>query len=541
MDNTILLPKIDMNTLHIQKICKNNILFKYTCKGIKFLKFNKNDVITSNELIKLQIGNIFNTFSKPMYETLLHDCFTKIYLDLDFKDLSIEIYNKKNKIFLDFDKYFINFLNNKKINYKNIIYMDASRKIKDKYKISLHVIVNGIAFKNRNILKKLIVEFKNTLINDILYYNSIDTGIYGVPQLFKCVLSPSKDDNTLLIPFEIENNNIKIIDKINVTNNLIDYLVGVYNDVNITYIDEDFNYLLEEEKISITNNKKVINTNKENVNTKYIPINKKRWIENNYNIKNIYKLRSEFIINNKIDLDRIRPAHCNICNRTHDSENAYCKLSENNIVFYCGRNKNGLVIGSWYKADYSKYICKFYKNGNCNRGNSCNFLHESNNEAIVTEKNINESTEKNNYINLIKNNNELKKIINKLKIYITDLENKYTESVDKLKRLSQEKCENINSDGIEKKKYIKKYTKNTYDEMWKKYYLLGKSIEENIEELYNNIIVSWKDGCLVRLKSRGVRIFQYLNKFNGNIKGYSLRNIFHMKNYEFNNLINSND
>jgi hypothetical protein len=533
MERTLFLRKIDINTLYLQNICKDNILFKITCKGIKFLKINKVDVINPSTLNKLQISNIFNCFTNPMYETLLHDCHTKIYLDLDFKNLSLDFYNNKNDIFLKFNKYFIDFLNNKKINYKNIIYSDASRKINDKYKLSLHVVVNGVAFKNRIILRKLIVEFKNTLINDKLFYNSIDTGIYGVPQLFKCVLSPSKDDRTLLIPFLIENDNITIIENNVVTDNLLNYLVGVYNEnEEITYLDDVFNYLLLEDNISVTKSKKTSVTNNVPTETKNIPENTRKWIENNFHIKGIYKLRSNHMYNNKINLDRIRIAHCNICDRTHDSENAYCTVTENNIIFYCGRNENGKVIGSWYKADYKQNSCKFFKSGNCHRGNTCKFLHEDNKEGI--ENNADNATN-----NLLKNNKELIKTINNLRKYINELENKYNETVNKLTRLSQDKCENINSEGINKKKYIKKYTKEKYDGLWNKYYLLGKSIEENIDELYNNIICSWKDSCIGRLKGRGVRVYQYLNKFNGNTKGYSLRNLFHMKSFEFSQILHT--
>lgn len=524
MERITFIPKIDVNTNNLKNICKNNILFKYTCKGIKFLEISKSDAINN----KLKINNIFNNFTKPMYETLLHDCNTKIYLDLDFKNMPKEIYNNKNRIFIDFDKHFVKFLNDKNINYQNIIYMDASRKNNNNnnYKLSLHIVVNGVAFKNRNILKKLIIEFKNTFSTDNIYYQSIDTGIYGTPQLFKCVLSPSKDDSTLLLPFTAKGDDIKFVEKIDITDNINLYLVGVYNDNdNIEYIDEKFKYLLENNN---ENNKIVKNNINNNIfNDKYfekktIPDNTKKWIENNYNIKNIYKIRSDIMINNKINLTRIIPSHCSICNRTHESENGYCQIDKNNIIFYCGRNSNGKVIGSWYKK---KDNCKFYTKGMCNKGDKCNFTHE-NNEPPKTTDNI--TKEK-----LLKDNIELTEAISKLRIYIEKIECKYNEALDNIKKISENICNNVKSKGIDKKKYIKKYTEEMYDSLWNKYYFLGKSIEENIENLYDNLITTWKDGNISRLKNRAIRIYRYMNTFKENIKGYSLRNLFHMKNYEF--------
>jgi hypothetical protein len=425
-----------------------------------------------------------------MYETLLEDIHTKIYLDLDFKDISLSTYNDKKNIFVNFNKYFVDFLDNKKIKYENIIYMDASRIIGiDMYKLSLHVIVNGVAFKNRNLLKKLIIEFKNTLLNDTLYYKAIDTGIYGSPQLFKCVLSPSKNDDTLLRPFDIKNDNLIYTDNTEIIDNILHYLVGIYVD-DIIYIDENFNYLLKE-----NNENKKIHNKHNNITKEMIPAKTVAWIERNYYVNNIYKLRNIYMYDNKIDLLRLKPAFCKLCSRVHENENAFCKIEKNNIIFYCGRNANGKVIGSWYT------------NGNKKK------TYNDNNKVLND------------------NNKVLNDTIKELRKYIEELEEKHNEAIRKINNLSKIVCNNI----VKKNNGIieKKYTKDISSGMWTKYYNLGKAIKEDIKELYDNIIGHWKDGCVSRLKNRAVRIYEYINKYKGNPKGYSLRYLFHMKNKDF--------
>lgn len=501
--------KIDNNTIYLQNICKKKILFKYTCKGIRFLTLEKNKVINANILERKQLYNIFNSFTQPMYETLLEDISTKIYLDLDFTNISKDIYNDKNNVFLKFNNYFVEFLDNKKINYKNIVYMDASRQCGiNMYKLSLHVIVNGVAFKNRKTLKKLIIEFKNQLQNETLYYEAIDISIYNFPQLFKCVLSPSKNDNTLLLPLNIENNNIIYANINKITNNILDYLVGVYTN-DVVYIDDKFTYLLKDidfEKSINSKPKKIeksINTKDIDFEKSIIPDNKKKWIENNKYIKNIYKLRNNYIINNKIDLLRINSAYCKICKRNHNSENAFCKISENAMFFHCGRNTSkGVAIGYWY-SNYKTY-------------------------------------DKNNVANNDTNKNDLNNIIDELKNYIYNLEEKYNKLKEEFNLLStiHNKCNdvitNIKNNNNITNNISKKYTKDVKSEMWQKYYRLGESISKGLDDLANNIIKSWKDRSIGRLKNRSLLIYEYINYINSNniVNKLSMRKIFHKKNYE---------
>jgi len=50
-------------------------------------------------------------------------------------------------------------------------------------------------------------------------------------------------------------------------------------------------------------------------------------------------------------LNRIRPSHCRICNRRHDTENPYLTVNDKgHVYFYCRRNKDGnkLYVGSLF-------------------------------------------------------------------------------------------------------------------------------------------------------------------------------------------------
>jgi hypothetical protein len=429
-----------------------------------------------------------------MYEVLLIELPTKIYLDCDFTNLDLPQFLEKEKVIIKLNNYLISFLESKSINTNNIIYSDASRK-KDNntYKISLHIVVNNVYVKNRKLLKELIKDFQSTLSHDILYYNSIDTSVYNQPQLFKCVLSPSKDDKTLLKPFWIENNIITYYDKNYIISNIFNFLSGLYN-FEDNFIDSILNYTITTDE----NIEKLINTKKENIEKSIIPENKKRWILNNNKIKNIYKLKSKYIINKKIDLIRINGAYCKVCDRIHDNENAFCKITENSMFFHCGRNTSkGIALGYWY-SNYKTY----------NKGN----------------------------INNNKEDNNLNNIINELKDYISNLEEKYNKLKEEFNLLNtiHNKCNDVINTNKNNTNTVKKYTKDTKSEMWQKYYNLGLNISKGLDNVVNNIIRSWGDGSVGRLKKRGLLIYEYINyiKENNIENKLSMRKIFHKKNYE---------
>ena len=481
--------KINTETIYLKEIKRNSLLFKHTAEGINFTKINKKKITTNI------LNTFFTNFNKPMYETLLPGLPTKIYFDCDFNNITLPQFLKKKDIIKKLNNYLITFFNNKSIDTSNIIYSDASRKKNnDTYKISLHIVINNVFIKNRKILKNLIKDFQSTLHHDILYYNAIDTSVYNQPQLFKCVLSPSKEDNTLLNPFKIENDEFIYYDNKFIINNIYDFLVGLYKFEN-NFIDDFLNYNIIDESIKIkkVNINRSINTN---VNKTIIPENKKKWILNSKYVKNIYNIKNNDIINNKIDLIRINSAYCEICGREHNSENAYCMINNNSIFFHCGRNpSNGVGIGFWYNN------------------------YKSNNNSNAINKNTNTDISIDTY-------NNLNNIINDMKIYISNLEDKY----NKLKKEFNINIENakinINT--------TKKYTKDTKSEMWQKYYNLGKYLSEGLDDLVEKIRCQWKDGSWGRLKKRGKLIYEYINYINNNniTNTISMRKIFHKKDYE---------
>jgi hypothetical protein len=473
--------KINVDNDNINFIKQEYILLKHTAEGTNFTKINKKKINNKSNFYKKQLYNLFTKFENPMYEVLLNDSPTKIYLDCDFSNLELLQFTEKDNIIIKLNNYLISFLKSKNICTDNIIYSDASRKKNNKYKISVHIVLNNVYLKNRKILKELIKDFKSHLSHDSLYYNAIDTSVYNQPQLFKCVLSPSKDDNTLLLPFNIKNNVIIKYDNEYIIDNILDFLVGCYITTD-NFIDNTLNYT------QITENSKKITEN-----TYIIKGNQKKWILNNNYIKNIYVLRSNYVKNDKIDLIRKNSSYCKLCNRVHENENGFCKIYENSIYFYCGRNKKGICIGYW-NTNYESYDKK-------------------------------------------DTNKELYDIIDNLKIYITDIEEKYNnlnKEFNVLKDIHNNCIEKKNENKKNITKNNKKYTKDINSEMWMKYYELGRCINEGFSNVVDNIIKSWRDGSIGRLKKRGLLIYEYINYIRENNleNKLSMRRIFHKKNYE---------
>lgn len=479
MISNITIPKIDKLTPELEKIRDNNVLLKYTCKGIKFMSLNKNNIIQLDELNKTKIFNTFNTFSTAMYETLLEGLPTKIYLDFDFKNIEYCIYNNKKCILFDIDKYLKNFLKNNDIPYTNVIYTDASRLIIKNnikcYKISFHVVVNGVGFKNRNILKNLILEFIKSIDDDFIK-NAVDDSVYKVPQLFKCILSRANDGGTKLIEI-IPTNSFQDYKSFN-ENNILEYLSGIYNN-NYICLDEKFNHL----DVVITKkveNKKIDENLEIGGNLENIPQKTISWIYSNPLISGIYRMKNNNVINNKINLLRMKSSYCKICKRIHENENAYILHKNNNLYFHCGRSTS---IG--------KYIGKL------------KIISNKSNEDILNET------------------------IQKLKKYIIELE-------EKINVISKNYSGIVKKSEKSNKNNIKIYSKKPNEGMWGKYYELGKYIDAGMENIYMNIACHWNDRNFSRLKNRALRIYNYLNKYSNNEKNLSIKQIFEFKNKEYN-------
>lgn len=476
-------------------LCQDNVMLKSGLSGYNFYALKKNILTIKNENVKKYIHDFFGSLKEPLYEVLHTNTKTKIYLDCEFSGVEKDKMDKRWDLYIKLDKLLKEYLYNNKLNNDDILYMDASREYGiNTYKISLHIIVNNCGvFVDRVILKNFIKNFTNTLSDDFIYknINFIDNKVYNVPQLFKTVYSPCKDNDTLLKPFYIKNNSIIILDMKYLSNNLEKCLIGDYfNSEKV--LDELFPHNKKIENQHVDKNKKE-NNGKNNIN---IPDWKIQWIMNNRFIKNIYNIRN--IINNKINLNRIKSDMCYICNRNHDNENAFCIIDENNIVFYCGRNNNGKVIGSWYKKNNIKNNEAINVKAENDEINNLNKkINKLNNEIIMLKKNYN---------TMIENNNELRVELNNLL-----------------------KEKNIKPNRIEK---------NISTDMWKKYYTLGNLF---VNGGWEKIIGSWKEKNISKLKNRSYRIVKYLDfikekKIENKI---SLRKIFHFKNHEFDQFLSS--
>lgn len=479
------------NSSDMRFLCRDYIMIKSGLAGCSFHGLEIKNVISNNN--EDNILNFLKNINTSLYEVLYSNRKTKIYLDCEFENVEIDKFNNRFDLYIKFDKIFKKYLIDNKINDFNIVYMDASRKKKDKYKISLHVIVNDTGvFEDRNILKIFIKNLKNLLPNEFIFndISFVDTKVYNIPQLFKMVLSPSKDDDTLLKPFTISSDNkIEYINIGFISKNFTKFLVGDYTDNNYI-LDKLFSNLKPIEERKENNNVKKVKEINEKTNEKTNVTNWKiEWIKNNKFVKNIYNIRKINYTENKIDLNRIKPAFCNLCSREHSNENAFCKIDENNIIFYCGRNNKGRVIGSWYNKNNIKMDYVETKSNKVDE----DILKELENVKIQN-------------INLINTITKLKEEINKLK-----------------------ELKNI--------KYNVK-NKNTDTLTWDKYYLLGKSF---IDGSWNQHINSWKDRNISKLKNRANRIVQYLDLINskGIENTLSLRKIFHLPNYKFSELLTS--
>lgn len=471
----------------IKSLCVNNVLFKRNFNGFNYTILDKKYLFDKNNTEMFY--NYINNIKLPIYEVLSYNTYTKIYMDCEMEDLPQNIYPEKDNIILEFNNKLVNYLEKKYPNNNiKLLYSDASRlKSENNYKLSLHVVVNNLGyFEDRKKLKILISDFSKQLPKKMFYRNNknfVDHEVYHISQLIRIPFSSNKNPDSLLKPFIIENNNIIYKDKNYISNNYSDALCGFYDyncknkldnsiELENTEIPTEFSSIPEVTEIPTE-----FSSNPEVTENIEIPKWKIKWIENNIHIKYIYKIDN--INNNKINLKRIKSAYCNLCNRNHDSDNAFCIIYKNNIMLYCNRKTKGISIGSWYSNSTIKP----------------NIL------------------EKENYL---------------LKEKIINLEKKIINLEEKIKSLN-----------ILNKKENHICTNNKYknENLFYNYYEAGMALINNDNNSFNELIKNkFKIKNLSLLKNRCLRIYELLEyaKINNFTQiSSSLRKIFHIPNWKF--------
>lgn len=457
------------------------IIFKNGLNGTMYYGLDKQKTLSNHEHYQNRINDFLSSNPNPLYEVLNENVKTKFYLDCELEGNNIQSLNERGELYIRFDDVLKKFLNDNKLNNKNIVYMDSSRiKNNNNYKISLHVIVNNCGvFLDRTILKKFVKYFKQEIESQFTWngVHFIDDKVYNTPQLFRSVLSVSKDSNKRLEPFYIQNGKIMKISKTDVYKNFTNFLVGNYTN-NEQLLDKIFHKFKKEDKKDNKDKQSNQNINKKeyNIGQWEIPEWKIEWIKNNKYVKNIYDIRN--INENKVNLDRIKSSYCHVCKRNHDNENAFCIIEKNNIIFFCGRNNKGTVIGSWYNKQ-SKTHSSSLKMPNME------------NELDILKRD---------YKDLLKINMELR---NKLSA---------------LKKTSKHRI-------------------SISTEIWNKYRELGKGF---LHGGWENIISSWKDGNTARLRSRARRVLQYMEHPSyDKVQKISLSKLFSFTNNNFSTFLSS--
>lgn len=329
----------------IKSLSIDNVIFKNGFSGFNYSLLKK--VQLFEEKNKKYFINYINDIKVPIYEVLPYNAPTKFYLDCEMEDIPQNIYIKKEELFMKFNNYLLNFLNKKYPGKeKEILYADSSRLKNDNYKISIHVIVNKLGYFQRNFLKKLVLEFSETLPQDDFFKNGknfVDNGVYRGSQLMRIIFSHNLSNDSILKPFIISDNKLIYKNVEYISNNYEKSLCGNYYKYSYNEIIENIEQIVkptEKRKYSELFNDK-------------IPEWKINWIKNNIYVKNIYKI--DTIEKNKVNLLRTNfNTYCRLCGRNHERENAMCKVYKNNIMFYCNRNNKGISIGSWYDNNEKK-------------------------------------------------------------------------------------------------------------------------------------------------------------------------------------------
>lgn len=461
----------------INTLCLNNLVLKCGFNGFNY-KYMKKEEVSKKINIPI-IKSFIENIKEPTYELLGYDIPTKLYLDCELEISSDTLFNNREAFFVNFDKYLKTFL---KANFQqkekqiNILYADSSRKKNDKYKLSIHVIVNNLGIFKRTDIKNMVYDFKLTLPEEIKPF--VDDSVYKGSQLMRIIYSPNLSKDSILKPFIIINEKVVFKD--------INYLLSEYT--NSLCADYNNNLLIEYNKTkqkiikSEYQNEREDDYNKSSVVIENWKIN---WIKNNNYVKGKYVINN--IRNNIVDLRRIATnTFCNICKRNHDRENAFCIIKKNNIIFYCNRNNKGVPIGSWYDNTSNK-----------------NKLQEN----ILEQENI-----------------RLKEIIKKLE-----------EEIKSMKKINyyipHEKTNHIvikkNKESIIQK-YYDGY-KLLIDEKVEEFnnFVRGKWKDNNISRL--------KERC-----HRVYKLVEYMKENNIEKKIKSLRSIFNVPDWEFSTLLKKN-
>lgn len=455
-------------------LSNDNLIFKNNFTGFNYSLINKKELFNdNNKYFYSYLENII----LPVYEVLPSNLLTKFYLDCELDGLTEEEFNKKDNLFIEFNKYLLKYLDNKfPDKKKKILYADSSRLKNNGYKLSIHVVVNELGYFERKYLKKNVLEFINTLPKNIFYKDGksfVDKEVYHSSQLIRIFYSSNNSPDSLLKPFIIENNKIITKNMNYVSNHFNDTLCGKYNETKD-------NIFIEDTEIKDTEIKKEKKNEPFSENNIIIPKWKINWVLNNIHVKNIYDIYS--INNNNIFLKRIQKnVFCKLCNRNHENDNAFVKIKKNNIIFYCNRKTDGGVsIGSWYEKDKNDVI--------------------TNTEIYDLKK---ENTKLKNKIYILENKLNTFNYFNKIEI------SKHT-----------------------KKEYLKKN-----DNIFNKYYECALHIiNDDLEEFKNSVKIKFKCVNLSLIKNRCLRIYDLITYKKENNLGdinCSIRNIFNIPNWKF--------
>jgi len=302
---------------------KNNIIFKNT--------ESYHEVIIENKIQKFRLDIDINLNENPDYNIEYENEF--LHSILDNINLTLNNYNKNLS--------------------KNDISLYSSNA---DYKRSYHIILNKYCFIDHYQIKMFYKLFIDNFSNSkfINYIKFIDHSIYDKNQNFR-----------LLGSYKYGTNRKKIcVKEFNWNNNIIkpdnDILSNLKKSL-ITFI-EDSIFLIKKENVN--HNITYSEINKKTYD-KMIELFKKQNDANCFEIKDIY--------NNSIKLKRIIPSYCEICLRTHETDNPCLLLINNNVYIWCRRSniKEKKYLGSIeqsildkleYSNEYKNFNKKIDKN-----------------------------------------------------------------------------------------------------------------------------------------------------------------------------------